>query len=86
MALNRARVAQDISLTDNLDYFVQIEFFDSAQPAVVLRAEALRVPIGATTAQLQALVVARGATIRTALAAAAAANVAVPVGTVVTVP
>lgn len=86
MALNRAKVAADISLTSDLDYFVQVDFFDSAAPASVLRTETFAVPIGATVSQLQATVVARGQVVRTALAAQAAANVAVPNGTVVAIP
>lgn len=87
MALNRARVASDINV--NLvtrDYLVPIEFFDATDPLTVLWAETMEISAGATTAQLQAAVIARGQQLRTGLANQAAARVAVPSGTTVTVP
>jgi hypothetical protein len=86
VALNRARVADPIGVTVDLQYVVSIEYFDSADSATVLWKESLIVPLGATTAQLQAQVVARGKDIRDAFAAQAAARIAVPQGTTVTVP
>lgn len=86
MALDRARVANDIALSSDLSYLVSVEYFDSAAPGTVLWRENFTVPIGATTAQLQAVVTTRGQAIRAAFAAQAAARVAVPNQTVVTVP
>lgn len=86
MALNRARVAADITLSSDLAYIVTIEYFDSANAAAVLWREIFTVPIGATTGQLQTAVVDRGQAIRAALAAQSGAQAAVPSGTVVTVP
>lgn len=86
MALNRARVAKDIGITQSMDYQVVIEYFDSVVPGTVLWSETFTVPASATTAQLQAQVVARGQQVRAGLAALAAAQVAVPNQTVVTVP
>lgn len=86
MALNRARVAKDIGITNDMSYQVVIEYFDSAVPGTVLWSETFTVPPSATTAQLQAQVVARGQVVRQGLAALAAAQVAVPNQTVVTVP
>jgi hypothetical protein len=86
MALNRARVVGDIDVTNELAYFLTVEFFDSAAPATVLWSEPMTVPIGATTAQLQAKVIERGQAVRAALATQAAARAAVPAGTTVTVP
>lgn len=85
MALNRARVARDIGLTGNLYFQIVIEYFDSAAPTVTLWPDTFTVPIGTTTAQLQQAVVTRGQEVRSALAALAAAQVAVPNQTVVTV-
>jgi hypothetical protein len=87
VALNRARVAQPLSVDDGLSvYVVVVEFFDSADPSTVMWAEQFRIPFGSTTAQLQALVIARGQTVRASLASLAAAQAAVPVNTTVTVP
>lgn len=86
MALNRARVALDIQLTADLNYSVQIDYFDIADPLTVLATETFVVPQNATTAQLQAQVVARGQALRTAFAALVAARVAVPNQFVVSVP
>lgn len=86
MALNRARVAKDIALTNDLNYLVVIEYFDSADSATVLWTETFVVPLNATTAQLQAQVVARGQAVRSAQSSLAAAKIAVPNQTVVTVP
>lgn len=86
MALNRARVALDIQLTADLNYSVQIDYFDIADPLVVIVTEAFVVPLNATVGQLQAQVVARGQALRSAYASLAAARVAVPNQTVVTVP
>lgn len=86
MPLNRARVADPIGVTTDLQYIVAVEFFDSADSATVLWREDIIVPLGATTAQLQAKVVARGQDIRAGFAARDAARVAVPQGTTVTVP
>lgn len=85
MALNRARVVADITITGNMSYQVQVEFFDSAATSVVLWAETFIVPPNATTTQLQNIIVARGQEVRAGLAAQAAARVSVPNGTVVTV-
>ncbi len=86
MALNRARVAKDIGITQDMGYQVAIEYFDSVTPGTVLWSETFTVPASATTAQLQALVVARGQQVRTGLANLAAAQIAVPNQTVITVP
>lgn len=86
MALNRARVSKDIGLTNDGSYTVAVEFFDSANPTVDLWTESFVVSANATTAQLQSLVVARGQQVRTMLANLAAAQAAVPAGTVVPVP
>lgn len=86
MALNRARVAQNIGITNDMSFQVVVEYFDSTVPGTVLWSEAFTVPASATTAQLQAQVVARGQVVRQGLAALAAAQVAVPNQTVVTVP
>lgn len=86
MALNRARVARDIGITQDMGYEVVIEFFDSAAPGTVLWAETFTVSANATTQQLQSVVVARGQQVRQGLANLAAAQLAVPNGTVVTVP
>lgn len=87
MALNRARVTLPISVDDGLSvYVVVVEFFDSADSTTVLWAEQFRVPFGSTTGQLQALVVARGQTVRSGLATLAAAQTAVPQGTTIVVP
>lgn len=86
MALNRARVSQNIGLSGDLSLIVTVEYFDSAASSIVLWTEVFRVPIGATTTQLQAVVTDRGQVIRSALAALAAAQTAVPSGTTVTVP
>lgn len=91
MALNRARVpaGKDIGLAmsgNGFTYAVVIEFFDSAAPSTVLWSETFQIPLGATTAQLQAVVVARGQEVRAALAAQLAAQTAVPAGTTITVP
>lgn len=89
MALNRVRVVKDIGLeqgANGFNYAVAVEFFDSANSGVVLWPETFIVPLGATTTQLQAVVVARGQEVRLALAALAAAQASVPSGMVVTVP
>jgi hypothetical protein len=86
MALNRARVTNPIGLSTDLNYVVDVEFFDSVDPATILWRESFTVPLGATTGQLQAVVVKRGQEIRAALAAQLAAQQAVPNGTTVTVP
>lgn len=89
MALNRARVAKDIGIQstgNGFSYLVAVEFFDSAVPGTVLWPETFLIPLGATTAQLNAAVVARGQEMRLVLAAQAAAQAAVPNQTVVTVP
>jgi hypothetical protein len=87
MALNRARVASDINVNlVTLDYLVPIEFFDNADPSTVLWAETIAISGGATTAQLQAAVIARGQQIRAGLTSQAGARTAVPSGTTVTVP
>lgn len=86
MALNRARVAKDIGITQEMGYQVVIEYFDSATPTVVLWSETFTVSANATTQQLQAVVVARGQQVRQGFANLAAAQLAVPNGTVVTVP
>ena len=44
MALNRARVGNDIGLDTSLYYVVSVEFFDSAAPAVVLWNETFVLP------------------------------------------
>lgn len=85
MALNRAKVSRDIGLTSDLAYSVVVDYFDSNAPGTILWSETFTVPLGATTAQLQAVVVARGQEVRAALALLAAAQVAVPNGTTVTV-
>ncbi len=86
MALNRARVREDIGLTGGLSYLVLVDFFDSADPNTVLWTETFELPLTSTTTQLSNRVVERGQTIRAALAALAAARAAVPSGTTVTVP
>jgi hypothetical protein len=86
MALNRARVTAPIGLSTDLNYVVDVEFFDSVDPAAVLWRESFTVPLGASPVQLQAVVVKRGKDIRDALAAQLAAQQAVPNGTTVTVP
>lgn len=86
MALNRAKVTKDIALTNDMSFSVIVDYFDSAAPATILWSETFTVAANATTAQLQAQVVARGQAIRTGLAALAAAQTAVPVNTTVTVP
>jgi hypothetical protein len=86
MALNRARVARDISLNNDMSFMVLVEFFDSAAPSTVLWSETFVVPASATTTQLQAQVVARGQAIRQGLANLATAQATVPNGTVTTVP
>lgn len=86
MALNRARVAKDIGINQDMGFQVTIEFFDSAVPGTVLWADTFSIPANATTTQLQAAVIARGQQVRTGLAALAAAQTAVPNQTVVTVP
>lgn len=85
MALNRARVSKDIGLTNSGDYLVIVEYFDSAAPTVVLWAETFNISRGTSTTQLQALVVAKGQERRGWLSDLAAAQLAVPSGTVVTV-
>lgn len=90
MALNRAQVTNDISIEatsgNGFNYVVQVSFFDSAAPTTILWTETFHLPIGSTTAQLQAAVVAKGNEVRTVLAQQAAARVAVPVNTTITVP
>lgn len=86
MALNRAKVSTDVGLSGALNYVVSIDYFDSAAPTVVLWQEVFNLPSQTSTAQLQALVISRGQVIRDALAALAAARIAVPNGTTVTVP
>lgn len=86
MALNRARVAKDIGITNSMDYLVVVEYFDSAAPSTVLWTETFQVSRNATTAQLQAIVTDRGQVVRAGLAGLAAAQAAVPNQTVVTVP
>lgn len=86
MALNRARVSDDIGVTVDMQYVISVEFFDAAAPAVVLWAEQFKMPVGTTQAQLQARMVTRGQEIRASFAARDAARVAVPVGTTITVP
>jgi hypothetical protein len=86
MALNRARVTAPIGLSTDLNYVVDVEFFDSVDSAAILWRESFTVPLGATTGQLQAVVVKRGQEIRAAFAAQLAAQQAVPNGTTVTVP
>jgi hypothetical protein len=86
MALNRARVTNPIGLSTDLDYVVDVEFFDSVDPATILWRESFTVPLGASPVQLQAVVVKRGKDIRDAFAAQLAAQQAVPNGTTVTVP
>jgi hypothetical protein len=91
VALNRARIpaGKDIGLSaagNGFAYSVVIEYFDSVTPGTVLWNETFQVPLGATTAQLQAQVVARGQEVRLALAAQVAAQTAVPAGTTITVP
>jgi hypothetical protein len=86
MALNRARVANPIGISVDLDYVVDVEFFDSADSNTVLWRESFEISRNATTAQLQAVVTTRGQEIRTAFAARDAARVAVPNGTTITVP
>lgn len=85
MALNRARVAKDIGLTNSGYYLVIVEYFDSAVPATVLWSETFQLPRPATTQQLQDRVVQRGQEVRGMLSDLAAAQAAVPSGTVVTV-
>jgi hypothetical protein len=86
MALNRASVATDITIASDMSYQVQVNFFDSADPATILWAETMILPAGSTVAQLQAQVIARGQQVRTGLANQAAARAQVPAGTTVTVP
>lgn len=89
MALNRARVAKDIGIqsgANGFNYVVVIEYFDIAVPGTVIWPETFVIPFGASTAQLQTVVTARGQEVRAALATLAAAQVSVPNQTVVTVP
>lgn len=86
MALNRAKVASDISLSASLYYVVSIQYFDNAAPTVILWAETFVVPRSTSTAELQAMVVKRGQEIRAAFADQEAARTAVPNGTTITVP
>jgi hypothetical protein len=86
MALDRARVAAPIGISTDLNYIVDVELFDSLAPATVLWRETFAVPLGATTAQLRAVVIKRAQDIRDALAAQAGAQAAVPNGTTITVP
>lgn len=86
MALNRARVTAPIGLSTDLNYVVDVEFFDSVDSATILWRESFTVPLGATTGQLQAVVVKRGQEVRAAFAARDAARLAVPQGTTITVP
>lgn len=86
MALNRARVAKDIDITNDMSYQVVVEYFDSANPGAVLWSETFTIPSNATVAQLEAQVVTRGQQVRVGLANLAAAKLAVPNGTVTTVP
>lgn len=86
MAINRARVADDIGLSGSLYLVVPVEYYDVADPVSVLWAETFTVPRGTTTAQLQAQVIARGQEVRSAYAARDAARSAVPIQTTITVP
>lgn len=86
MALNRAKVSTDIGLSGALNYVVSVDYFDIAAPSTILWQEVFNLPSATSTTQLQALVVSRGQVVRDALAALAAARVAVPNGTTVTVP
>jgi hypothetical protein len=86
MALNRAKVATDITVGADMSYIVVIQFFDSVDPATILWEETMTLSAGSTVAQLQSQVVARGQVIRQGLANQAAARTQVPAGTTVTVP
>lgn len=97
MALNRASVSKAITINADMSYSVSVSYWDSADPAnsavvppqlpvAVLLQETVTVPSGATTPQLQALVVARAQVVRTGLANQAAAQTAVPLGTAITIP
>ena len=85
MALDRAKVSDDISLSNNLYYIVPVQFFDSADPNTILWAETFVLPRPATVAQLQAQVVSRGRELRAAFADRDTARTAVPNGTTVTI-
>lgn len=86
MALDRARVSQPIGVTVDLDYIIDIEYFDAAAPGTVLWAEQIVLPLDATTQQLQARVVERGQAIRRAFQRRDGARTAVPQGTTVAIP
>ncbi len=85
MALNRARVAADINLSTNLWYVVDVEYFDSEAPQVVLWRETFTLPLTTTDTELGDRVVERGRTVREALAQLANARTVVPAGTTVPV-
>ena len=86
MALDRAKIKDDISLTSSLYYLVVVDFFDSADPGTILWTEAFQLPRPATVQQLSDRVVTRGQELRAAFADRTAARNAVPVGTTVTIP
>jgi hypothetical protein len=97
MALNRASVSQPITINADMSYPVRVQFWDSADPlnsgvvppalpVSVLWEETVTVPASATTAQLQAVVLARGSVIKQGLANQAAARAQVPLGTAITIP
>lgn len=86
MPINRAKTANDITVGADGTYFVVVDFFDVADPATILWEDAMQMPAGSTTGQLQARVVARGQELRQFLANQAGARTQIPVGTTVTVP
>jgi hypothetical protein len=86
MAMNRARIARPIGLTDGGMFQVVVEYFDAAAPAVVLWSETFQMPSNATTTDLRDKVIERGQALRPHLDAVAAAQAAVPQGTTITIP
>jgi hypothetical protein len=86
VALNRAKVAADITVGADGTYFVIAAFFDIADPATILWEETMQMSAASTVPQLQARVIERGQTIRQYLANQASARAQVPLGTTVTVP
>lgn len=86
MALNRARIAKDAGINNDLSYQVAVEYFDVAAPGTVLWSETFTVPANATLTQLQNRVIARGQDVRTGLTGLASLQASLPIGSTLTVP
>lgn len=96
----RAWVASNVEATPDGQLWVTIHYYDDADPANanvsigpplvapvnVLWLRSWSLPIGSTTAQLRAAVVAEGQRARDWVAARDSARVAVPAGTTVAIP